>query len=80
MDIVIKGLCKQFGRVDALNEVSATFAPGIVGLLGPNGAGKTTMMRILATILDANKGEIVWGELNWSRPRGIKGKVGYRCV
>ena len=38
MDIVIKGLCKQFGRVDALNEVDAAFAPGIVGLLGPNGA------------------------------------------
>lgn len=77
MDIVIKGLCKQFGRVDALNEVDAAFAPGIVGLLGPNGAGKTTLMRILATILDANRGEIVWGGLNWSHPRGIKGKVGY---
>ncbi|MFR1759660.1 MAG: ATP-binding cassette domain-containing protein, partial [Christensenellaceae bacterium] len=56
MDIVIKGLCKQFGRVDALNEVDAAFAPGIVGLLGPNGAGKTTLMRILATILDAKRG------------------------
>ncbi len=41
MDIVIKGLCKQFGRVDALNEVSATFAPGIVGLFrGPMGRVK----------------------------------------
>jgi ABC-2 type transport system ATP-binding protein len=78
MDIIIGGLSKSYGRVQALNEVNLTIVPGIHGLLGPNGAGKTTLMRILATILDADRGEITWGEaFNWKHPKTIKGKVGY---
>ena len=34
-------------------------------------------MRILATILDADSGEIRWGALNWAKPGAIKGRVGY---
>ena len=34
------------------------------GLLGPNGAGKTTLMRIVATLLEADKGNIHLGDIN----------------
>ncbi len=78
MNIVINDLSKSFKKVKALEDVNLTIAPGIHGLLGPNGAGKTTLMRILATILNADKGEINWGDsFNWKQPAAIKRKVGY---
>ena len=78
MNIVINDLSKSYGKVQAISEINLTLVPGIHGLLGPNGAGKTTLMRILVTILDADRGGIIWGDaLNWTRPRAIKGKVGY---
>ena len=50
--ILIEGLTKRFGRVQALAGIDLAVAPGtVLGLLGPNGAGKTTTVRILTTIL-----------------------------
>jgi len=51
-------LTKTFkGGVKALDSVSFNVEPGSVfGLLGPNGAGKTTVIRILTTILRADRG------------------------
>jgi daunorubicin resistance ABC transporter ATP-binding subunit len=44
-------------RVQALDGVSFSVAEGTVfGLLGPNGSGKTTAVRILTTILKADRG------------------------
>lgn len=78
MGIMINGLCKQFGKIVALNSVSLKINPGIHGLLGSNGAGKTTLMRILATILSFDSGEISWGDaINWNKPENVKGLLGY---
>jgi sodium transport system ATP-binding protein len=55
--IEIDGLGKQFGPVVALDGVSFAAADGkITGLLGPNGAGKSTCLRILSTVLRADRG------------------------
>jgi sodium transport system ATP-binding protein len=55
--IEVEGLEKRFGKVRALKGVSFTARPGeVYGLLGPNGAGKTTALRILATLLKADRG------------------------
>jgi len=56
--VSISGLSKRFGPTVALDGVDASFAPGVNGLLGPNGAGKTTMLRILATVLPADRGQL----------------------
>jgi ABC-2 type transport system ATP-binding protein len=55
--IVVEGLEKSYGSVRALCSVDFS-APtgGVIGLLGPNGAGKTTIVRILATLLEPDKG------------------------
>lgn len=78
MNIVINGLTKRYGKIAALDNITLTINPGIHGLLGPNGAGKTTLMRILATILGSDSGEISWGDaINWKHPMAIKGTLGY---
>jgi len=57
--ISVTGLVKSFGDVRALDGVDLEAAPGtVLGVLGPNGAGKTTAVRILATLLKPDAGEI----------------------
>ena len=55
--ISIQHISKQYGALQALNDVSLTIEPGeFFGLLGPNGAGKTTLISILAGLVKADKG------------------------
>jgi ABC-2 type transport system ATP-binding protein len=57
--VSISGLTKAFGARTVLAGIDLEVAAGTVfSLLGPNGAGKTTMVRILATLADADSGEI----------------------
>ena len=45
-------LCKRFGTVDAVSNVSFVARDGeITGLLGPNGAGKSTCLRMMYGVL-----------------------------
>ena len=55
--IVVEGLVKRFGKVEALKGVDLQVPPStVLGLLGPNGAGKTTAVRILTTLLHPDEG------------------------
>ena len=46
--IEANGLCKEYGNVRALNDVSFKVNRGeIFGFFGPNGAGKTTCIKVL---------------------------------
>jgi ABC-2 type transport system ATP-binding protein len=54
------GLSKRFGRVPALSELNLTLPPGqAVAILGPNGAGKTTFIRMVATLLQPDRGTLI---------------------
>lgn len=55
-----KALHKRFGRLIAVDDVSFTASDGVItGLLGPNGAGKTTTLRMLYTLLQPDRGQVL---------------------
>ncbi|MFF0607140.1 ATP-binding cassette domain-containing protein [Nocardia tengchongensis] len=55
--VVVEGVEKSFGAVQALRGVTFKAAPGeVLGILGPNGAGKTTMVNILSTLIAPDAG------------------------
>ncbi len=59
MAIRATGICKSFDGVTVLRSIDLEVPAGSVfALLGPNGAGKTTMVRILATLLRPDDGEV----------------------
>jgi ABC-2 type transport system ATP-binding protein len=59
MELTLDRLTKQFGARIAVDRVSATLTPGVVGLLGANGAGKTTLMRMVCDVLRPTGGQIL---------------------
>ncbi|BDV29833.1 ABC transporter ATP-binding protein [Microbacterium terricola] len=57
--IVVSGVRRAFGQVQAVRDVSLEAATGkVTGLVGPNGSGKTTLLLMLASLLAPDAGEI----------------------
>jgi ABC-2 type transport system ATP-binding protein len=57
--ITAKGLTKSYGDNHVLKGIDINVPRGtMLALLGPNGAGKTTTVRILSTLLKADKGSV----------------------
>ena len=55
----LKGVCKSFPGVKALDNVQLALRPGTVhALMGENGAGKSTLMKCLFGIYEMDAGEI----------------------
>ena len=51
----------RYGPVEVLHGVSADVPHGaLTALLGPNGAGKTTLLSVVAGLLPASAGEVIW--------------------
>lgn len=63
----------------AVNGVSFSAYEGeIFGLLGPNGAGKTTTLRMIATLIKPDAGEIlVDGSSVTTQPIEVRNKIGF---
>src|SRR5918999_2642085 len=56
-----RGVAKNFGRVEALRNVSFQLGRAeVLGLLGDNGAGKSTLIKILTGLFPPDRGEILW--------------------
>lgn len=68
--IAVEGLCKRFGEIVAVDEVSFEVRRGeTFGLLGPNGAGKTTTINILCGLVRPDRGTVsLNGKADPTRP------------
>lgn len=57
-----EGLCKRFGEVHVLSNVSASLEHGkVTAFIGPNGAGKTTLFQVLTGEIRPDSGTVRWG-------------------
>ena len=64
-DVVIEleGVSKAYDEKVLLDELDLSVPAGsIIGIIGPNGAGKSTLIKIIAGVLDADKGKVRLGE------------------
>jgi ABC-type Fe3+/spermidine/putrescine transport system ATPase subunit len=63
MVIRVAGVVKRFGAATAVDHADLTVADGeLFTLLGPSGCGKTTLLRLIAGFVQADAGEIYFGD------------------
>ncbi len=64
------GVCKEFGGLVAVNNISYEIAPhSIVSIIGPNGAGKTTFFNMLTGLYKPTSGRILFAGRDITRRR-----------
>jgi D-xylose transport system ATP-binding protein len=57
----LRGVCKNFGALQALTDVDLEVRSGqVVALMGDNGAGKSTLVKVISGVAPADAGDIEW--------------------
>ncbi len=79
LEVSFNNVSKKMADAQALKNVSAELKSGqINGIIGPNGAGKTTFIRLTATLLTPDSGNIVYFENKIKKSAyQIKNDTGY---
>jgi sulfate transport system ATP-binding protein len=78
MDLHIRQLSKRYRDVAALDAVELAIASGeLVALLGPSGSGKTTLLRVIAGLLHADSGQVLFGDTDATRLSLRERNVGF---
>lgn len=78
MSIVVDALSKVYGAQKALDGISFSANPGVLGFLGPNGAGKSTTMKILTGFIPQTSGKAaICGFDVETQAIDVKRNVGY---
>ncbi len=82
--LTMRGICKQFPGVRALNNVDFTLRSGeIHALMGENGAGKSTLIKVLTGVYEKDAGSIrmdgIEGEANIHSPQDAQ-EIGIATV
>jgi branched-chain amino acid transport system ATP-binding protein len=79
LKILLEGesVCKNFGGVNALKDMSFSVEEGsVTGLIGPNGSGKTTLFNVITGFYKPDKGKIFFNneEITSLKPHKIRHK------
>ncbi|MHB8512235.1 MAG: ATP-binding cassette domain-containing protein [Actinomycetota bacterium] len=76
--ITTTNLCKNFGEIEAVKEVSFEVERGeVFAFLGPNGAGKSTTIKMLCTLAKPTSGSAtVAGFDVLTHPRSVRRNIG----
>jgi ABC-2 type transport system ATP-binding protein len=78
MSILVESLTKVYGAQKAIDSISFSAKPGVLGFLGPNGAGKSTTMKILTCFIPQTEGKAsVCGYDIEKQPLEVKRNIGY---
>lgn len=76
--IIAKNIIKKFGKLIALNNVSATFSKGeCIALLGPNASGKTTLIKSLLGMVVPDSGSVYFNNQLITNKWMYRSQVGY---
>jgi ABC-2 type transport system ATP-binding protein len=75
----VRGLTKKYRNRAVVDHVTFTVPPGqVTGYLGPNGSGKSTTVKMLAGLLPATSGQILWNGADIRHDLiGFKRRLGY---
>lgn len=74
-------LCKSFGKLDVLKDISTEIQRGeVVAILGPSGSGKSTFLRCMNLLERPTKGRIYFHEQEITQPKVNIAKVRQRLV
>ena len=65
MSVRLRELSVRYGRILAVDRVTAEFPSGAVGLLGRNGAGKSSIIKSLLGLVRPSGGEMEILDLPW---------------
>ncbi|MFT4180060.1 MAG: sulfate/molybdate ABC transporter ATP-binding protein [Thermomonas sp.] len=78
MQLKISSLTKHYPGVAALDGIDLDIASGeLVALLGPSGSGKTTLLRVIAGLLHADNGQVLFGDVDATRLSLRERNVGF---
>jgi len=72
--LTVQGLCRNFGGLAALKDLSFTVSKGeIVGLIGSNGAGKTTAFNVISGTIAPSSGKVIFDgkDISGMRPSKV---------
>lgn len=76
--ITIKDISKQFGKLQALNNVSLQLSAGeCVALIGPNGCGKTTLIKTILGMVRPDAGTVLFNGTDIRNKDDYRRQIGY---
>jgi len=76
--ILVKNICKTFGKMVALDDIDLALHPGrSYALIGPNGSGKTTLIKSILGLVVPTSGEILFDSVSIKDSWQYREKIGY---
>ena len=79
--IIATNVNKQFGKLKALDNVSARCNKGeCIALIGPNGSGKTTLIKCILGMVVCDSGFITFNDKNILHDWTYRSQIGYMQI